>query len=294
MIALNRFVNSQTFHRFIIAVIVLAGVLAGLETSHTVVEHYRPVLRFLDGLVLTIFVGEAILKMATHGRYPWRYFTDPWNVFDFVILILCLVPVGGQFTSVLRLTRSLRLLRLVSALPKLQLLVGALLKSLGAMGYVGLFLTLLFYIYGVAGVHLFGKGDPAHFGSLGTALFTLFRVLTLDDWADIYHAQLAHLPTIKAIIYFSTFIMFGTMIILNLFIGIIMNGMTEMHDEIAEQAIVRGNKLGSSLTAEDEFLIMERRLEETQTELRRLRRRWNEAVRAAVKTATTNVRQLAA
>ena len=116
---------------------------------------------------------EALLKMASHGRQPWRYFADGWNVFDFLIILVCLLPLGGPFAAVLRLARALRLFRLVSALPRLQLLVGALLKSLSAMGYVSLLLALLFYIYAVAGIHLFGAHDPKNFGSLAAAVAVL-------------------------------------------------------------------------------------------------------------------------
>ena len=133
-------------------------------------ERHGTLLLGLDKFILGVFIVEALLKMAAHGRQPWRYFADGWNVFDFLIVVLCLLPVGGPFAAVLRLARALRLLRLVSALPKLQLLVGALLKSLSAMGYVSLLLALLFYIYAVAGIHLFGAHDPKHFGSLRAAL----------------------------------------------------------------------------------------------------------------------------
>jgi hypothetical protein len=105
---------------------------------------------------------------------------DAWNVFDFTVLLLCLLPAAGPFAAVLRLARALRLLRLVSALPKLQLLVGALLKSFSAMGYVGVLLGLMFYIYAVAGVHLFGGAAPDKFGSLTVALFSLFQLITLE------------------------------------------------------------------------------------------------------------------
>ena len=155
-------------------------------------------------------------------------------MFDFLIVLLCVLPVGGPFAAVLRLARALRLLRLVSALPKLQLLVGALLKSLSSMGYVSLLLALLFYIYAVAGIHLFGQTDPVHFGSLPAALLSLFRLVTLDNWADIFNVQIAHVPAIKVALYFVTFIVFGTMIILNLFIGVIMNSMSAMHAEMAQ------------------------------------------------------------
>ncbi len=232
---INQIVGAKLFHHFIVAVILLAGVVAGLETSPAMLERHGPLLLGLDKFILGVFIVEALLKMAAQGRQPWRYFADGWNVFDFLIIVVCLLPVGGPFAAVLRLARALRLLRLVSALPKLQLLVGALLKSLSAMGYVSLLLALLFYIYAVAGIQLFGKTDPVHFGSFGTTFLTLFRLVTLDNWADILNLQLAQVPAIKVAIYFVTFIVFGTMIILNLFIGIIMNSMAEAHAEQANQ-----------------------------------------------------------
>ena len=269
-------VATKAFHRFIVAVIVTAGVVAGLETSPAVMARHGPFLLGLDKLILGVFIVEAALKMAAHGRRPWRYFADGWNVFDFTIVALCLLPVGGPFAAVLRLARALRLLRLVSALPKLQLLVGALLKSLSAMGYVSLLLGLLFYIYAVAGVQLFGRTDPAHFGSLGTALLTLFRVVTLDNWGDIYFAQAAHVPTAKVALFFGTFIVFGTMIILNLFIGIIMNSMAEMHAEIAERD--RARQDGNAAPSLDADLgALERELKALQLRMTGLRRRWQAA-----------------
>jgi voltage-gated sodium channel len=229
-------VAHRGFQGFIIGVILLAGVLAGVETSPALAAAWGPWLRWLNHAVLAVFVVEIILKFAACGREPRRYFADGWNVFDFLIVTLCFLPAAGPFAAVLRLSRVLRLLRLVSALPKLQLLVGALLKSLSAMGYVSLLLALMFYIYAVAGVHLFGQADPRDFGSLPAALFTLFQVVTLDNWGDSFARVSTAAPGIVVTLYFVTFIVLGTMIILNLFIGIVMNSMAEMHRELEEGA----------------------------------------------------------
>jgi len=281
--AIKQFVGSKPFHHFIVAVIVIAGVVAGLETSPALMERFGPTLLALDKLILGLFIVEALLKMAAQGRQPWRYFADGWNVFDFLIIVICLLPVGGPFAAVLRLARALRLLRLVSALPKLQLLVGALLKSLSAMGYVSLLLALLFYIYAVAGIHLFGNTDPANFGSLPAALLTLFRLVTLDNWGDLYFAQVAHVPAVKVAAYFATFIIFGTMIILNLFIGIIMNSMAEMHAEIAERDRARHERESGAATLEDELKSLELELRETQNRVVALRRKCKDEVRVLVR-----------
>lgn len=280
---IKQLVESKTFHHAIVAVIVVAGVVAGLETSPAIMAEYGALLHGLDRIILGIFIVEAVLKMAAHGRQPWRYFADGWNVFDFLIVVICLLPVGGPFAAVLRLARALRLLRLVSALPKLQLLVGALLKSLSAMGYVSLLLAMLFYIYAVAGIHLFGAHDPKNFGSLPAAFMSLFQLVTLDNWSELFHEQTPFVPGLKVGIYFVTFIVFGTMIILNLFIGIIMNSMSEMHAEIAERDRAQHERDTGSATLEDELKSLEAELKASQTRLVNLRRKWGKAESCAPK-----------
>ena len=261
-----RTVETKTFNRLIIAVIMVAGVQAGIETNAAIVEQHYGLLRFLDAIILIIFGVEAVLKMAAHGSRPWRYFTDAWNVFDFTVLLLCLLPAAGPFAAVLRLARALRLLRLVSALPKLQLLVGALLKSFSAMGYVGVLLGLMMYIYGVAGVHLFRGTAPEQFGTLTAALLSLFQLITLENWPDVYGAVSDDMP-IRSTVYFITFIVFGTMIMLNLFIGVIMNSMSEMHAELDERDRARHVRETGHPTLEDQFNELEQQLKTLQESL---------------------------
>jgi len=265
--------ESRPFRGFIIGVILFAGVLAGFETSASVMSHHGALLNALDLVILGIFITEIALKFAAHGRHPLGFFRDSWNIFDFVIVALCLLPAAGSFASVLRLARVLRLLRLVSALPKLQLLVGALLKSLSAMGYVSLLLGLLFYIYAVAGVHLFGHASEGDFGTLPFALLTLFQIVTLDNWSDVFHRAAAHAPALAVAIYFVSFIVFGTMIILNLFIGIIMNSMAEMHEEMAERDCAEHIRQSGNTGLTDELRMLERQAKALQSQLRRLHNR---------------------
>jgi voltage-gated sodium channel len=257
----QRIAESAWFHYFVTVVIVLAGLLVGVETSPALVAEHGDLLHLLDRVILGVFVIEIAIKLVAQGSTPWRYFRDPFNCFDFVIVAVTLLPFGAQYVTVLRLLRLLRVLRLVHALPRLQILVSALLKSIPSMAYVGVFLGLLFYVYGVAGVFLFGRNDPAHFGSLGTAMLSLFTVVTLEGWAELMYFQLhgcqafaegtaaalcqASEPhPVAAPIYFITFILFGTMIVLNLFIGVIMNSMQEAAVETAraEQLKVQATK----------------------------------------------------
>jgi voltage-gated sodium channel len=266
-------VNSPWFHRAIIATILLAGILAGLETDAAILAAHGGLLRTLDAIVLGIFIIEAILKITAHSPRPWNYFRDGWNVFDFIVIVLCLLPMDSQFAVVLRLGRTLRLLRLVSALPKLQLLVGALIKSFSSMGYVSLLLGIMFYIYAITGVHLFGAHDKENFGSLSRAFLTLFQTITLDDWKNLLASASGSSPAI-AVIYFISFILLGTMIMLNLFIGIIMNSMSEMHTELEEQLRAK-EQLGSNSSILNDLTTIDQQLSTLKSQLGDLRSKLN-------------------
>jgi voltage-gated sodium channel len=260
----RKIVDHPIFKSSIIAVILLAGLVVGLETSPKIMAEYGSILHALDQLILVIFLIEILLKIVAECPKPWRFFSQPWNVFDFIIVAVCLLPIDSEFAAVMRLARVLRVLRLVTVLPKLQLLVGALLKSIPSMGYVGLLLSIMFYIYAVTGVFFFGKADPAHFGTLGDALLTLCGVITLEGWTSLMYDLLrggSGVSSVKIIVYFLSFVLFGTMIMLNLFIGVIMNSMQEMADEKSAAGITTG-----SLAAELEQL--EKELDQLKTRVR--------------------------
>jgi two-component system chemotaxis response regulator CheB len=103
------------------------------------------------------------------------------------------------------------------------------------------------------------------------------RIVTLDNWGDIFLIQMNQVPVVKVVIYFVTFIVLGTMIILNLFIGIIMNSMSEMHIEIAERERARNEQDTGAASLEDEFKTLESELRDLQMRLSGLRRKWSGA-----------------
>jgi len=290
---LGRLVDSSGFQYGILVVIGLAALLVGLETSRDLASKHARLLHGLDTLVVWIFVVEAALKMARHGRRWYSYFTDPWNVFDFVIVAVCLLPVGGTYAAVLRLARVLRAMRVVTAVPKLQLLVGSLLKSIPSLLYVGMLLGVLFYIYGVIGIFLFRGNDPVHFQNLSTALLTLFRVVTLEDWTDVMYIQMygsdaypgyadfaqanlveasRGLPILGAS-YFVSFVLLGTMIMLNLFIGVIINSMDETQAEREAEERRQHLERDGKISIGDEITLIEGEMEVLSRRLGELRRR---------------------
>ncbi len=254
-------VENKIFNGFIISVIVIASILVGVETNKEFVEANQSIFDLINHLILFIFVIEMVIKILAKGNQPWQYFYSGWNLLDFFIvmngLIDPLLNINASFVPVLRLfrlfrlfrlLRVLRVLRLVTAFAELQFLVATLLRSVTAIGYVGIFLILIFYIYGTAGVLMFGLNDPLHFGDLPTAILTLFGVITTEGWVDLLYLNIygclqypyGYEDAFKAmcanpspepamaIFYFVSFIAIGTMIVLNLFIGVIMNSMEDV------------------------------------------------------------------
>ncbi len=282
--AVDRLVASSGFQYAVLWLIVAAAVVVGVETYPSIMDQYGPTIYAIDWTILSLFIVEALLKMLRHGKRWYRYFHDPWNIFDFTIIVVCLLPLDGHYAAVLRLARVLRALRMVSALPKLQLLVNSLLRSLPSMGYVCLLLVLLFYMYAVMGVALFHENDPVHFGNLQLAMLSLFRVVTLEDWTDIMYIQMwgsdvysiegavesAPKPQAFPIVgafYFVSFVILGTMIMLNLVIGVIINSMQEAHDEQ-----VKSEPLPDNADTARTLAHMENELNKLQVDLRRLRK----------------------
>jgi voltage-gated sodium channel len=264
-------------------VILFAGVLVGVETYPEAIDAYGPVVHPLNVVVLWIFVAEVVVKMGAEYPRPLRYFRDPWNVFDFSIVAVAFMPVDAQFVTVLRLARVLRVLKLVRTLPKLQILVSAMLKSIPSMAYVSLLLLLLFYLFAVTATFIFSANDPVHFENLQLSMLSLFRVVTLEDWTDVMYINMygcanygyegmAQLCTdsqarpIFAAAFFVVFVLLGTMIILNLFVGVIMNGMDEAQKE---QTLARelDERPG---TMESELAVLARQAEALTAQIERL------------------------
>ncbi|NEO85829.1 MAG: ion transporter [Spirulina sp. SIO3F2] len=241
--------QSPLFQNLVLVAIVFASVLVGIETYDSIAQQHATLFNILDHLILWLFIAEAVIKIGAEGRQPWRYFQSSWNLFDFAIVIALILPIDDQYFVVLRTVRLLRVLRLLSALPDLQVVIRALFKSIPSMGYISVILFLVFYIYGVAATYLFGANDPIHFGSLQIALLSLFRVVTLEDWTDVMYiamqgcdrygyegfealctAPAAH-PWLGAI-FFVSFVVLGGMVVVNLFVGIIVSNTATSFEEL--------------------------------------------------------------
>jgi voltage-gated sodium channel len=206
--------------RVVMSLIIINAVILGLETSQTIMASYGRVLEILDHIILAVFVVELTARIVVHRL---NFFRDPWSVFDFVVVGIALVPATDTF-SVLRALRILRVLRLITAVPTLKRVVAGLLASLPGMGSIIFLITLLYYVFAVMGTKLFGADNPELFGTLGRSLYTLFTVMTLEGWVDgVAKPVMEHHP--YAWIYIFLFIIVCTFMVLNLFIGVVVNAM---------------------------------------------------------------------
>jgi voltage-gated sodium channel len=214
-------VESNRFQLFIVGVIVLNAITLGAETSTFLNAEFGPVLTVIDHLALAVFTVELGARLYAFG---WRFFQDPWNVFDFVIVAIALIPTAGPL-SVLRSLRILRALRLVAMVPSMRRVVTALVKSIpGLLSLSGL-LVLLVYVGGVIASNLFGDtGDP-RFSGLGPTLLTLFQITTGDGWSDVMRDLMDQKPL--AWIFFLIYLMVGSFTMLNLFIAVVCSAMQE-------------------------------------------------------------------
>ena len=254
--------DSAGFRNTIIGLIVLNGITLGLETSPAVTGPYGAWLDFVNDFVLVVFIAEVVIKMIAEWPRPWEYFKSGWNIFDFSIVAFSLLPATGDFAMVARLLRLLRVMRLISTLPELRLIVNTVIRTIPSMLHVVILLSVLFYIYGVAGYHAFHEHDPTHWRNLGISLLTLFRIVTLEDWTDVMYAGMSLHP--MAWLYFVSFVVIGTFMILNLFIAVLLNNLESAKIEFRKQSsdpISRAELLDAIRNAENTLKNLQERIE---------------------------------
>jgi voltage-gated sodium channel len=223
---LDRWLESAPVHNSLIALILVNAVILGLETSPSLMAAWGSWLSAADRAILGVFVIEIALRLYVNRL---TYFRDPWNVFDFTVVAIALVPASGPL-AVLRALRILRVLRLITLVPSMKRVVGGLLSALPGLTSVMGIICIIFYVAAVIATKLFAADFPALFGDLGKSAFTLFQVMTLEGWAmEVVRPVMAVYPS--SWIFFLIFILASTFTLLNLFIAVIVNA---IHQEGAE------------------------------------------------------------
>lgn len=243
-------VAHRNFQGFILAVILFNAIVLGLETSSTAMAKAGDLIIFLDRLCLLIFVVEITLKIFAQRL---SFFRDGWNIFDFLLVGISLVP-ATQGLSVLRSLRILRLLRVISVAPALRRVVEGLINALPGMGSVFLLMGLIFYVGAVMATKLFGTSFEEWFGTLGSSAYSLFQIMTLESWSmGIVRPVMEVYPL--AWLFFLPFILVTTFAVMNLVVGLIVNSMQEAHhveaneitDSYRDEVLIRLTEIEKAL-----------------------------------------------
>ena len=215
--------NSKVFSGIVIAVIVASAVYAGVS-SYDISPKYNVYLDLFDYAITLFFVIEILIRMISERSFI-KFFKDGWNIFDFLIVTISLIPINNvESVFVARLLRIIRVLRIITVVPAFRHIIDSLVKSIPRVGFIALLMFIFMYVWGAIGTMFFGTIDPDHWGNIGLALITLVQIATYDDWAAIMGEVIEGYPV--AWIFFVSFRVVNAVILLNMVIGVIVDVMT--------------------------------------------------------------------
>ncbi|MEU8622495.1 ion transporter [Streptomyces sp. NPDC048623] len=220
--------EAPAFSLVVLAVILLNAALMGAETYHGFAADHAVELDWAESGCLVFFTLEMLLRLAAHADRPKEFWRDGWNVFDLIVVASAYTPVVRENATLLRLLRIGRVLRTARFLPQLRILFIAVSRSVpGAVSFLFVGAVIL-YVYAMIGWVCFSSHDPAHFGSLGRALLTLFLLMTLDGLHEAIYNGLAisHL----SLLYYGSYVLLASFVLVNVLIGVVLNSLDEARE----------------------------------------------------------------
>ncbi|MGX5682358.1 ion transporter [Schumannella luteola] len=229
---LARILYGNAFEIVVIAVILANAVSLAILTFPDVDAGVARVAHLIDQIAIIFYTAELVLRIISYGTKPWMFFRNPWNVFDFVVVVA--IPFLNNGTVIFRLVRLLRILRIFRFLPEARILMLSMIKSVAPLANLAVLIGFLMFIYGMAGVYLFGAADPERWGDIGTAMLTLTVMLTLENFPDTFLSGLEVTPF--ALLYFLTYMFFIVFTVLNVLIGIVLTAMDQAREEVGKDA----------------------------------------------------------
>jgi voltage-gated sodium channel len=222
----RRLVESDAFQNTIVAVIIVNAITIGVQT-YSIPEWLHNMLESADRVFLGVFVVELLLRFASDGFRPTRFFRSGWNLFDFLVVAMAFIPGVSRNGTVLRLVRLLRVARLIKRMPDIGVLFDGMRRAAGPAFSLVALTVLLCYLYAIVGVVLFGERAPQYFGNVGEGLLTLFTLLTLEGWNTVMHDLRA--ISAAAVPFSLSFILIGTYIVINLVVGVVITSLDEAY-----------------------------------------------------------------
>ena len=230
----HRIVHARMFGYFLVLLIVGTSILQGVATSDVLLERYAVWIALFVILLLLMLVLEVFLKILATAPRVDRYFREPWNVFDFLVITsiiggIAVFEFAAEFALLIVVVRLLRLLQGLTTIKALRLILTTMFRSIPDMVHILILLCIVIYLYAVYGHRLLGEHDPERWGSLGDSVLSLFQVVTTDGWSEIMQTALKEVPL--AWVYFVSFVIVTTFIGANLFIAVIVSTMDEAKRE---------------------------------------------------------------
>ena len=229
---LARIIHSSQFELLIAFIILVNALSLALLTMPDIDPEVKQTLGELDTFALYLYLVELIMRIVSYGKRPWEFFRQGWNIFDFSIVVLSFGIFSGE-TIILRLLRIFRLIRIFRFLPEVRVLTSSVVKSLPPLMSVGVLIFLALFIYGMAGVYLFGEQLPESWGNITLALTTLFILLTLENFPNYLEEAVEISPW--ALPFYLSYIFIVVFTVLNVLIGIVLNAMDEAREENKER-----------------------------------------------------------
>ncbi len=262
----QKITTNRIFELSIVLVILINSLLIGVETYHT-----SPTITLVQTLILGIFTIEILMRYIA-AESNKSFFTGGWNIFDLSLVLIGYIPealiANASMAMAFRVLRVFRVLRLLRTCREIKLIISVLAKSLSALFYNLAFYSIFLYLFAIIGVSLFklpqpdtlqgddkaryelyietaphapgNAADP--YGSLDESMFTLFRVMTGDDWSDVRYnlitaSELKVIQVAPSVITFYHVIWFiiSAFLLLNLVVGAILNNYQEVMNSIKKE-----------------------------------------------------------
>ena len=254
-LACRQLVQHRYFNRFMLGCIFAAAISMGIDSDLRMRRNSAAIkaAAIMDNFALAMFTVEIGLKILAEGKLPWRYFSDSWNIFDFVVVLVSYVQ-SASFTTVLRLARLLRLLKMVRSLSRLRVIVEALALSFSSMFYISVIAFFVYFIFALFGTSFFSENDPFYFANLHVAIIGLFYISTLYNWSEVVYCNYYGCDVFGGVydrssftcqhpkasgalspFYFIVFTIIARFVVLTLFLGLITANMEKAIQEMARE-----------------------------------------------------------
>jgi hypothetical protein len=244
--ALGKIILTNEFEGFIMGCIGFNMVIMTLNywtpPEYPQPAGFRMILLTFNYLFLFIYTMEAVLKLFVVGKI--QYFSDNWNRFDFFIVVASLIGLILTFANasvpfdatILRIFRLARIVRLLKRAKDLQALLTTLLFSLPSVSNVSALLMMLYYIFAIIGMNLFGDvpadgefySRHANFYNVPNGILLLFRCTTGESWNGVMSDLIKYKGHGLPELYFLSFTIFGSMILVNVLIAVILDNFSDI------------------------------------------------------------------